>query len=153
MILGGFMLTPLDIQNKQFSKSLRGFRDVEVEEFLALIVRSMEELIQVNIDTTAKLQICEKELDRYKAMERTINEAMILAQRTSEDMIKNANDRSSFIIEQADEQAKKLISDANNEVLNVIKRHEEAKHALQTFQMKFKVLVENQLRALEETVE
>lgn len=147
------MLTPLDIQNKQFSKSLRGFRDVEVEEFLALIVRSMEELIQVNIDTTAKLQICEKELDRYKAMERTINEAMILAQRTSEDMIKNANDRSSFIIEQADEQAKKLISDANNEVLNVIKRHEEAKHALQTFQMKFKVLVENQLRALEETVE
>lgn len=147
------MLTPLDIQNKQFSKSLRGFRDVEVEEFLALIVRSMEELIQVNIDTTAKLQTCEKELDRYKAMERTINEAMILAQRTSEDMIKNANDRSSFIIEQADEQAKKLISDANNEVLNVIKRHEEAKHALQTFQMKFKVLVENQLRALEETVE
>lgn len=152
-MLGGFMLTPLDIQNKQFSKSLRGFRDVEVEEFLALVVRSMEELIQVNIDTTAKLQTCEKELDRYKAMERTINEAMILAQRTSEDMIKNANDRSSFIIEQADEQAKKLISDANHEVLNVIKRHEEAKHALQTFQMKFKVLVENQLRALEETVE
>ena len=59
-MLGGFMLTPLDIQNKQFSKSLRGFRDVEVEEFLALVVRSMEELIQVNIDTTAKLKTCEK---------------------------------------------------------------------------------------------
>jgi cell division initiation protein len=147
------MLTPLDIQSKQFSKTLRGFREVEVEEFLALIVRSMEELIQVNIDTTAKLQTCEKELERYKSMEKTINEAMILAQRTSEDMIKNANDRSSFIIEQADEQAKKLIGDANNEVLNVIKRHEEAKHALQTFQMKFKVLVENQLKVLEETIE
>lgn len=147
------MITPLDIQNKRFSKSLRGLNEIEVEEFMALIVRSMEDLIQVNIDTTAKLQDCEKQLERYRAMEKTINDAMILAQRTSEDMIKNANDRASLIIEKADEQAKRLIGDANNEVLNVIKRHEEAKHALQTFQMKFKVLVDNQLKALEETME
>ncbi|MDH8676700.1 DivIVA domain-containing protein [Fusibacter bizertensis] len=145
------MLTPLDIQNKHFRKGLRGYNEVEVEEFLALIVRSMEDLIQVNIDTTAKIHDYEKQLERYQAMEKTINEAMILAQRTSEDMIKSANDKADFIIERADEQAKRMISDANNEVLNVLKRHEEAKHALQTFQMRFKVLVENQLKALEET--
>jgi len=145
------MLTPLDIQNKHFRKGLRGYNEVEVEEFLALIVRSMEDLIQVNIDTTAKIHDYEKQLERYQAMEKTINEAMILAQRTSEDMIKSANDKADFIIERADEQAKRMISDANNEVLNVLKRHEDAKHALQTFQMRFKVLVENQLKALEET--
>ena len=70
-----------------------------------------------------------------------------------EDMIKNANDRASYIIERADDQAKKLIGDANNEVLNIIKKHEDAKHALQTFNMKFKVLVENQLRVLDESLE
>ncbi|HAS72753.1 MAG TPA: hypothetical protein DCS67_01255 [Clostridiales bacterium UBA8960] len=147
------MITPLDIQNKRFGKSLRGLNEIEVEEFMALIVRSMEDLIQVNIDTTSKLQECEKQLERYIAMERTINDAMILAQRTSEDMIKNANDKAAFIIEKADEQAKRLIGDANNEVLSVIKRHEEAKHAMQTFQMRFRVLVENQLKTLEETME
>lgn len=145
------MLTPLDIQNKHFGKSIRGYNEIEVEEFLALIVRSMEDLIQVNIETTAKIHDYEKQLERYQAMEKTITEAMILAQRTSEDMIKIANEKSDFIIEQADQQAKRIISDANNEVLGVLKRHEDAKHALQTFQMRFKVLVENQLRALEET--
>lgn len=144
------MLTPLDIQNKHFAKSLRGYNESEVEEYLAMIVRSMEELIQVNIETTAKIRDYEKQLAHYIAMERTINDAMILAQKTSEDMIKNANDRAAYIIERADDQAKKLIGDANNEVLSVIKRHEEAKHALQTFQMKFKVLVENQIKAFEE---
>lgn len=146
------MLTPLDIQNKQFSKSLRGYNEVEVEEYLALIVRSMEELIQVNIETTAKISELEKQLDRYQVMEKTINEAMILAQRTSEDMIKSAHEKADFIIQKADDQAKSIISDANNEVLTVIKRHEEAKHALQSFQMRFKMLVENQLKALDDTM-
>ncbi|OJV64758.1 MAG: hypothetical protein BGO41_14265 [Clostridiales bacterium 38-18] len=146
------MLTPLDIQNKQFSKSLRGYNEVEVEEYLALIVRSMEELIQVNIETTAKISEMEKQLDRYQVMEKTINEAMILAQRTSEDMIKSAHEKADFIIQKADDQAKSIISDANNEVLSVIKRHEEAKHALQSFQMRFKMLVENQLKALDDTM-
>ncbi len=147
------MLTPLDIQNKHFAKSLRGYNESEVEEYLERIVSSMEELIQVNIETTAKIHEYEKQLAHYIAMERTINDAMILAQKTSEDMIKNANERSAYIIERADDQAKKLIEDANNEVLNVIKRHEDAKHDLRTFQMKFKVLVENQMRAFEEQLD
>lgn len=144
------MLTPLDIQNKHFTKSLRGYNESEVEEYLAIIVQSMETLIQVNIETTAKIRDYEKQLSHYIAMERTINDAMILAQKTSEDMIKNTNDRAAYIIERADDQAKKLIGDANNEVLSVIKRHEDAKHALQTFQMKFKMLVETQLQSFEE---
>ncbi len=144
------MLTPLDIQNKHFTKSLRGYNESEVEEYLAIIVQSMETLIQVNIETTAKIRDYEKQLSHYIAMERTINDAMILAQKTSEDMIKSTNDRAAYIIERADDQAKKLIGDANNEVLSVIKRHEDAKHALQTFQMKFKMLVETQLQSFEE---
>ena len=83
-------------------------------------------------------------------MESTITDAMILAQKTSEDMIKNANDRAAYIVERAEDQAKKIIGDANNEILLTLKKHEDAKHALQTFNMKFKVLVENQLRSLDE---
>ncbi len=147
------MLTPLDIQNKHFKKSVRGYNEIEVEEFLGLVVRSMEDLIQVNIETTAKIHEYEKQIEHYKAMEKTINDAMILAQKTSEDMIKNASDRAAYIIERAEDQAKKIIGDANNEILLTLKKHEDAKHALQTFNMKFKVLVENQLKALDEVTE
>lgn len=144
------MLTPLDIQNKTFGKSVRGYNVEEVEEYMALIVRSMEELIHVNIDTTTQNKEMEKQLAQYRLMEKTISDAMVLAQQTSEEMIKNAHDKASYIIERADDQAKKLISDANAEVLNVIKRQEEAKHALETFKMKFKLMVESQMRLYEE---
>ncbi len=146
------MLTPLDIQNKQFPRSVRGYNENEVEEFMALIVRSMEELIQVNIDTTSKMTVMEEQLDRYKAMENTIHDAMVLAQKTSEDMIQSAHERSSLIIEKAEEQARKLLEDANKDVIDTIRRHEAAKHEYRAFGTKFKVLLESQLKLVDEMI-
>lgn len=146
------MLTPLDIQNKHFSKTIRGYSETEVEEFLGLVVRSMEDLIVVNIDTTTKITELENELSRYKSMEKTINEAMILAQKTSEDMVRNASEKSSYIIERGEDQAKKIMNDANKEVLDILKRHEAAKLELKAFQTKFKVLLESQLKLVDEMI-
>ncbi len=126
--------------------------ETEVEEYLAMVVRSMEELIQVNIDTTAKIKEVEAELERYKAMEKTINEAMILAEKTCEDMIRNAEEKVKFLLERAEEQAKKTINDASNEVLEVVKKQESAKQELLTFQTKFKILLESQLQLVNDHI-
>lgn len=146
------MITPLEIQNKQFSKGLRGYNETEVEEFLAQVVKSMEELIHVNIETTSKIKMLEKQLEHYEVMEKTINEAMILAQKTSEDIIRNSEQKAQYMIEKADDQAKKLISDANTEVLNIIKRQEHAKQEFMSFNTRFKVLLESQLQLMESQV-
>lgn len=143
------MITPLEIQNKQFSKGLRGYSETEVEEFLAQVVKSMEELIHVNIETTGKINELEKQLKRYEAMEKTINDAMILAQKTSEEIIRNSENKAQLIIERADDQAKKLITDANTEVISIIKRQEHAKQEFMSFSTRFRVLLESQLKLIE----
>lgn len=143
------MLTPLEVQNKQFSKGIRGLNETEVEEFLAQVVKSMESLIQVNIDTTAKVKELEKRVAHYETMEKTINDAMVLAQKTSDDVVKNAETKAQYIIERADDQAKKLISDANTEVLNIIKKQEHSKQDFMSFNTRFKVLLESQLKLIE----
>ncbi|MDN5352319.1 MAG: cell division initiation protein [Clostridiales bacterium] len=147
------MLTPLDIQNKEFAKGIRGYSEREVDDFLALVVKAMEDLIQVNIDTTARVTALEDELKRYKAMEKTINDAIVLAQKTSEDMIQNAREKSDYVLERADDQAKKIITDANTEVLEILKRHEAAKHEFKAFQMRFKTLLEAQMKTVDEMIE
>ncbi len=144
------MLTPVDIQNKQFPRSIRGYNETEVDEYMGLIVRSMEELIQVNIDTTAKLHELEEQVERYKTMEKTINDAMVLAQKTSDDMIDNAKQKAALVVERAEEDAKKIVSSANNEVLSVKQKHEEARAALEAFKMKFRVLLESQLKVVDD---
>ena len=39
-------LSPLDIHNKEFSKSFRGYSENEVDEFLDLVVAEFERLIR-----------------------------------------------------------------------------------------------------------
>ncbi|MBM7560516.1 DivIVA domain-containing protein [Fusibacter tunisiensis] len=146
------MLTPLDIQNKHFSKVIRGFSETEVEQFLADIVKSMEDLIQTNIDTTAQNAQLEREISKYQAMEKTIHDAVVLAQKTSDDLIHSANEKAKYIVERAEDQAKKTINDANTEVIEVLKRHEAAKMVLKAFQTKFKVLLESELKLVDEMI-
>ncbi|MFS8580434.1 MAG: DivIVA domain-containing protein, partial [Novibacillus thermophilus] len=48
-ILGGVQsmpLTPLDIHNKQFSRSFRGYNEEEVNEFLDQIIKDLELIIK-----------------------------------------------------------------------------------------------------------
>ncbi len=42
------MITPLDVQNKEFSKAVRGYKEEEVDEFLDLITVDLEKLITEN---------------------------------------------------------------------------------------------------------
>lgn len=147
------MITPVDIQNKQFPRSIRGYKENEVDEYLGLIVRSMEELIHVNIEVTAKVKDLEVQLERYKSMEKTINDAMVLAQKTSDDMTANANEKAKLIIDRAEDQARKIVEDANNDVHEIVKKHEQAKQELKGFQTKLRVFLESQLKVVENLTE
>ena len=42
------MLTPIEIENKEFKKGLRGYRDEEVDEFLDIIKEDYESLCREN---------------------------------------------------------------------------------------------------------
>lgn len=147
------MLTPVDIQNKQFPRSIRGYNDNEVDEYLGLIVRSMEELIQVNIDVTAKVRELEEQLDRYKSMEKTMNDAMLLAQKTSDDLTVHANDKAKLIVEKAEEQAKRIVEEAHRDVHDIERKHESLKQEFQSFQTRMRVLVESYLKQIDQPIE
>ena len=40
------MITPADIENKEFSRGVRGYKEDEVDEFLDLIILDMEKLLK-----------------------------------------------------------------------------------------------------------
>ena len=42
------MITPADIEYKEFTKAVRGYKEEEVDEFLDLIIVDMENLIREN---------------------------------------------------------------------------------------------------------
>ena len=44
------MLTPLDLNNKNFSKGFRGYDTEEVDEFFAKVAKDFERLYQDNVE-------------------------------------------------------------------------------------------------------
>ena len=51
------MITPLDIQNKEFKKSFRGYKESEVDQFLDEIIEDYEKLYKENIELKDKILI------------------------------------------------------------------------------------------------
>ena len=42
------MITPVDIEQKEFTRGVRGYKEEEVDTFLNLIILEMENLIRTN---------------------------------------------------------------------------------------------------------
>ena len=84
------MLTPMDIHNHQFKKSIRGYNENEVDDFLDRIVADFEKL-QREIDRLKnQINTNEVEMEKYRKLERTMNDTLLVAQKTADEVISAA---------------------------------------------------------------
>ncbi|MDR5657925.1 DivIVA domain-containing protein [Serpentinicella sp. ANB-PHB4] len=142
------MLTPLDIQNKEFSRGLRGYREDDVDEFLDQIMISYEKLYKENSELKEKIEKIHVEIDKYKNIEETLKNTLIVAQTSAEEVKNNAIKKSELIIEEAELRAKQIIEKSNKEVDKVNQEFESMKKEMQIFKTRFKTLLESQLESV-----
>ena len=114
------MLTPIEIHNTEHKKG-RGYSKKEMDDFLAVITESYEELYKENIELKNVMNKLNSEMDYYKSMENTLQKALILAEKTSKDTIETANSKAAVIEKEANIKADKIIDQANNQ-LNIIRQ-------------------------------
>lgn len=95
------MITPIEIRNQQFSRSMRGFKEEEVRNFLYQIAQNYEALYSENARLKEQLQRLEYELARYRKLEETMNNSLILAQQAAEEYKASARKEAEFILENA----------------------------------------------------
>ena len=83
------MLTPLDIENKKFSKQMMsGYSVDEVDEFLDEITADYEKLYKESAEAKNKIEDMQEDMAKYKNIENTLNNTLIMAQ-TAADDVKN----------------------------------------------------------------
>ena len=87
------MLTPLDIQNKEFGREFRGYSMQEVDEFLNLVIDGYERLYKENMEAKDSITKLQESLKQYKNLENTLQSALVVAQSASEQVQKNAEER------------------------------------------------------------
>ncbi|KPU28295.1 septum formation initiator [Caloranaerobacter sp. TR13] len=143
------MLTPLDIQNKEFSRSIRGYKETEVDSFLDEITVDYEKLYKENIELKDKISVLNERIEHYKNIEKTLQNTLVVAQNTAEEVSHNARKEAELIIKEAEENARKIIEDAHNEVVKIQKKYEEIRKELLVFKTRFKTLLNSQLETVD----
>lgn len=105
-------LTPLDIQNKSFSKKMRGYEKDEVDDFLDMIVRDYEEVIQKNREMDKALKHAEEKLEYFNELKDALNQSIIVAQDTADKVKSSASKESEVLVTSAQNKADELVSKA-----------------------------------------
>ena len=146
-------LTPLDIRHKEFKRGMRGYADVEVDEFLDEIADEYERLFKENIDLQDRVEALEEKVAGYKRIEETLQKTLVNAQASAEEQKQNANKQSQLILQDAELKSRQMVNEAYSERQAIEQSMAKLKSAEEDFRFKFRQLLDGYLRQLQEQPE
>lgn len=95
-------ITPSDLYHADFKRSnFGGYDKAEVDAYLERIADVLEDLIGQVRDLKERNEELEAEMRDFRAMERSLREAMLSSQRVSDDMVEAARREAKSLIEEA----------------------------------------------------
>ena len=105
-------LTPLEIRQHQFTTRLRGFDTSEVQAFLETVVADFEDVVRENAQLRREAERLARDLDAYRAREKTIQDTLTTAQTVVEQLKRTAIKESETMIVDAELRAEKILAEA-----------------------------------------
>lgn len=126
-------LTPLDIQNKNFSVKMRGYSQDDVDDFLDQVMKDYEEVLQKNRELEKSYKHAEEKLQYFNELKDALNQSIIVAQDTADKVKTSASKESEVIVTSAENTANEMIASAEKRSNNMVNAAEEkAKEILNT---------------------
>ncbi|NLP15844.1 MAG: DivIVA domain-containing protein [Clostridiales bacterium] len=141
------MLTPSDIREKTYKSGL-GYDKKEVEQFMQEVANDFEQLTAENESLKKKINDLTDSISYYKSIEKTLQKALVIAEKTAQDIKDNANKEAKAIELDAKANAKMIESQAlkqsemlEHKTLNLLKQYD-------LFKAHYKNLLNAQLELL-----
>ncbi|MFH5182846.1 DivIVA domain-containing protein [Paenibacillus sp. TAB 01] len=141
-------LTPLDIHNKEFGRSFRGYDEDEVNEFLDLVIKDYEALIRENKDLQNQLLAIQERLDHFSNIEETLSKTIIVAQEAADEVKSNSKKEAQLILKEAEKNADRIINESLAKSRKIAVEIEELKKQASIYRTRFRTLLEAQLELL-----
>ncbi len=142
--------TPNDLDNIKFKKNFMGYKEDQVNEVLDSIIQDYELYIKENIELKDRISVLNEGIQHYKNIEESLQNTLIVAQQTGEEIKKNSYSKAENIVKEAELKAQKIINDANQEVIRIRFEYEEMKKRLHLFKTKSETLLLSQLELLKQ---
>lgn len=145
------MITPLDIENKKFSKQMmNGYSVEEVDDFLDDLTADYTKNYKEATELRAKVEELTQSLEHYKSIEATLQNTLVMAQKTADDVKNVAKQQADQILNEAKGNAQRQVDDLDSEIL--IKRREldDVKKQFDIYKAKMESLLISQLELIKD---
>jgi len=142
-------LTPLDIIQHQFKTGFRGFDVQEVDAFLGDMADAFQLLLNENEKLKSDIDRLNCDIEEYTGREETFRIALLNSQSVMEQMKENAQKSAELIIAEAEVKAEKIISRANNRLVQLQEDISELKRQRRQMEIQLSSVIESYSRLLE----
>ncbi len=122
-------ITPQDIHHKEFKRGIRGYNEEEVDLFLDQLAEQFENLYKKSHSFEEEILILKERLGTYQNIEMTLQNTLLTAQKSAEEVQLNAKN-----------EADAVLNDAKIEAKNILKKVEKQKQILSEAFAKLKSL-------------
>jgi len=143
-------LTPLDIRHKEFKRGMRGYVDGEVDEFLDEVADEFERLFKENIELSERGEALQEKIDHYRSLEETLQNTLVAAQRSAEELRANAQKEAQLMLSEAELKARQMVNESYADKQAVEKQIVVLRSSEEDFRFKFRSLLEGYVKQLSE---
>ena len=145
------MITPLDIENKKFSKQMmNGYNVEEVDDFLDDLTADYGKNYKEIAELRTQVEELNKSLEHYKTIEETLQNTLVMAQTTAEDIKNVAKQQADQIVNEAKGSAKKQAEELENQIVLKTKELDDIKKQFDIYKAKMESLLISQLELLKD---
>lgn len=151
------MITPHDIEVKEFHKAVRGYNSDEVDDFLDEIIIDFEEVLKDRDELKAKLtklqnEVMElrEEIAEHKKSEASVMNTLDSAKSLMKDISESAEKRADIIIRNAKLDAEVIIKDAKEAILKMGEDCKELRDRRKQFIAEYRRMLNEELDNLDE---
>lgn len=146
------MLTPLDIENKKFSKQMmNGYSVEEVDDFLDELTEDYEKLYKEVAESKNKMEELQENVEKYKGIESTLQNTLVMAQLAADDIKKAAQKEADKILLDAQGDARQTARSLDQDIILKKKTLEDLQKQLDVYRAKMESLLISQLELLKES--
>lgn len=143
------MITPIEIQNKSFKSGGLGYDKRDVDQFMKELLTSYEALYRENVEMKDKISSLTDALQQYKYIEKTLQKALVLAEKTAEDTKQLAQKEAKRIEKEAQLKYQLVLGDAKNELNKIHKQTMKLMQQYEMYRAQFKNLAKAQIELIE----
>lgn len=152
-------LTVEQINKQEFSTKMRGYNQNEVQQFMATVAQTVQELTEENHALKETVKADEGKLKYFSELKNSLNKSILVAQEAADKVKNNAKREADIMIREAQKQATDIVSEANEKANQVVERSTEETRKLTTetndlkkqtriFRQRLQVMLESQLEVV-----